>query len=122
MTNLISIVEIPTESFQRATDFYRSILNVNIQVIDMSGIQMGLFLCEDGSVNVALIHGGDYKPSDQGSLVYFNGGDDLQIILDKVEAGGGKVLIPKTEIDPENGFFATFIDSEGNKLGLHSTH
>lgn len=26
----------------------------------------------------------------------------------------------KKEIDPEMGFFALFIDTEGNKLGLHS--
>ena len=33
---------------------------------------------------------------------------------------GGKVAVPKTKISDEHGFFAIFIDSEGNKVGLHS--
>lgn len=115
---LISIVEIPTDSFQRATRFYESILDLEIQAIDMQGTKMGLFPGEDE--NVALVNGTDYKPSSQGTLVYLNGGEDLQVILDKIEKNGGKVIVPKTLIDSENGFFATFLDSEGNKLGLHS--
>ncbi|WP_051349983.1 VOC family protein [Dyadobacter alkalitolerans] len=120
MHNLISIVEIPTNSFRRSIDFYQSILSISIQVIDVEGTQMGLFTGEEGSVNVALVHGNDYKPSERGTLVYLNGGEDLQTILDKIETNGGRIVVPKTEIDPENGFFATFMDSEGNKLGLHS--
>lgn len=120
MKNLVSIVEIPTDSFQRAVKFYQSILGVSIEQLDMQGTKMGLFPSENGSVNVALIYGSDYKPSNSGALIYLNGGDDLQFILDKVKVNGGKVLIEKTEIDPENGFFATFVDSEGNKVGLHS--
>lgn len=122
MKNLVSIVEIPTDSFQRAVKFYQSILDISIEQLDMQGTEMGLFSGEKGSVNVALVHGPNYKPSDLGTLIYLNGGDNLQSVLDKVEMNGGEVVIPKTEIDPENGFFATFIDSEGNKVGLHSFH
>ncbi|MCF2518386.1 VOC family protein [Dyadobacter sp. CY351] len=120
MKNLVSIVEIPTDSFQRAVAFYQSILDLRIEQLDMQGTKMGLFSGEEGSVHVALIHGLDNKPSDRGTLIYLNGGDDLQLILDKVQPNGGKIVMQKTEIDPENGFFATFIDSEGNKVGLHS--
>ncbi|MCF0049076.1 VOC family protein [Dyadobacter sp. LJ53] len=120
MKNLVSIVEIPTDSFPRAVEFYQSILDVNIEELDMQGTKMGLFSGENGSVNVALIHGPGYKPSDLGTLIYLNGGEDLQLVLDKVQVNGGKVVTQKTEIDPENGFFAVFIDSEGNKVGLHS--
>ncbi|WP_160717067.1 VOC family protein [Chitinophaga solisilvae] len=120
MNNLISIVEIPTTSFARAVRFYQSVLAVDIQEIDMQGTQMGLFPGGADTVNVALVNGTDYKPSDQGTLVYFNGGEDLQAILDKIEVNGGKVLVPKTLIDAENGFYAMFTDSEGNRIGLHA--
>jgi predicted enzyme related to lactoylglutathione lyase len=69
---------------------------------------------------VQLINGSDYKTSADGTIVYLNGGDDLQKVADKIEANGGKVIIPKTGIAPEMGFFALFTDTEGNKLGLHS--
>ncbi|NSL86219.1 VOC family protein [Chitinophaga sp. Mgbs1] len=120
MNNLISIVEIPTTSFARAVRFYQSVLAVDIQEIDMQGTQMGLFPGGADTVNVALVNGTDYKPSDQGTLVYFNGGEDLQAILDKIEVNGGKVLVPKTLIDAKNGFYAMFTDSEGNRIGLHA--
>ena len=120
MKNLISIVEIPADSFARAVAFYQSVLDVKIEAIDMQGTQMGLFQADEGTVNVALVSGNDYKPADQGTLAYLNGGDDLQTVLDKVEPNGGKIIVPKTPIDPENGFFAMFTDSEGNRMGLHS--
>jgi len=64
---------------------------------------------------------GFYKPSaTDGPLIYLNGNPDLQIILDRVEAAGGKIIVPKTEINPDYGFMGVFIDTEGNRIGLHS--
>lgn len=120
MKNLISIVEIPADSFARAVAFYQSVLDVKIEAIDMQGTQMGLFQADEGTVNVALVSGTGYRPADHGTLAYLNGGEDLQAALDKVEPNGGKIIVPKTLIDPENGFFAMFKDSEGNRMGLHS--
>ena len=122
MNNLISIVEIPTADFSRAVKFYQSILNVSIEEIDMDGTQMGVLPSEEGTVNLCLVKGNDYKPTTDGAVVYLNAGNDLQPMLDKVEQNGGQVIVPKTEISPEMGFFALFIDTEGNKLGLHSIH
>jgi len=48
-----------------------------------------------------------------------NGGEDLSIALSKVESAGGKILLPKTAIGP-NGFMAHILDTEGNKVALHS--
>jgi predicted enzyme related to lactoylglutathione lyase len=62
-----------------------------------------------------------HKPSaTEGPLIYLNANPDLQGVLDKVEAAGGKVFVPKTEISPEYGFMGVFIDTEGNRIGLHS--
>ncbi len=120
MRHTISIVEIPTTDFSRASEFYQTILNIKIEVVAMEGIKMGLFPQTGDGISVQLIHGGDYKPSTDGAVVYLNGGNDLQPIVDKIKANGGQIIIPKTAIGPEMGFYAIFIDVEGNKLGLHS--
>ena len=121
MSNLISIVEIPTTDFSRAVKFYQTILGVAIEEMKMDGNQMGVLPNEEGTVNVVLVKGNDYKPTTDGAVLYLNAGNDLQTMLDKVAQNGGQVIVPKTEISPEMGFFALFIDTEGNKLGLHSS-
>jgi uncharacterized protein len=120
MKNLVSIVEIPTIDFSRAVKFYQAILDINIEEIDMGGVRMGLFPGEGESVSVALINSSDYKTSVDGTIVYLSAGKDLQVVLDKIKANGGKIITPKTEISPEMGFYAMFTDTEKNKLGLHS--
>ena len=60
-----------------------------------------------------------YEPTDKGTIVYLNGGEDLSVALSKVEAAGGKIILPKTAIGP-NGFMAHFSDTEGNRVALHS--
>lgn len=120
MKNLISIVEIPVTDFPRAVKFYRTILSINIEEMAMDGNQMGVLQSDLETVSVVLIKGSDYKPTTDGAVLYLNAGSDLQPVLDKVEKNGGQVIVPKTQISPEMGYFALFIDTEGNKLGLHS--
>ena len=120
MKNLISIVEIPTEDFSRAVTFYQAVLNISIEEIEMGGVRMGLFPNDGENVVVQLINGSEYKPSIDGTIVYLNAKDDLQTVANKIEANGGEIVVPKTEIGPEMGFYAMFRDTERNKLGLHS--
>lgn len=122
MKNSISIIEIPTSDFSRAVAFYQDILNIKIDEIKLGELKMGLFPNNGESTSVQLINGADYKPSINGTIVYLNGGNNLQTVADKIEAAGGKIVAPKTEIGSDMGFFALFIDSEGNKLGLYSSH
>jgi uncharacterized protein len=122
MKKLISIIEIPTTDFKRAVTFYQAILSVKLEMVDMEGIKMGMFPQTSDNISVQLIHGGDYKPSSDGTVVYLDGGDDLQKIADKIKVNGGTIVLPKTEIGPDMGFYSIFIDTEGNKLGLHSAH
>jgi predicted enzyme related to lactoylglutathione lyase len=123
MKTLISIFEIPAVDFSRAVNFYQNILKISIEEIDMGGVTMGLFPSEDdNSVSGAVIKGEDYKPSTDGVIIYLNAGDNLQVVLDRVETSNGKIVAPKTQISPEIGYYALFIDTEGNKVGLHSVN
>jgi predicted enzyme related to lactoylglutathione lyase len=89
--------------------------------MEIDGIRMGQFPNDGEDVFVQVIHGAEYRPSADGVVVYFNCGDDLQQVAANVAANGGRIIIPKTEIGPGMGFYAMFTDTEGNKLGLHST-
>lgn len=122
MKKVIAIVEIPATDFSRAVSFYKGILDIEIEEIEMGGIRMGLFPNDGEDVFVQVIQGAEYRPSADGVVVYFNCGDDLQKTAIEIEAKGGKMIVPKTEIGPEMGFYAMFTDTEGNKLGLHSTY
>lgn len=124
MKNAISWFEIPATDLARATRFYEAIFGVSLIPMDMDNIKMRMFPLDDmmNDVGGAVVDsGGFHKPSlTEGPLIYLNGNPDLQLVLDKVEAAGGKIMVPKTEISPEYGFMAVFIDTEGNRIGLHS--
>src|SRR5690606_11920094 len=98
---------------RRAIRFYENILGVAIEEATMGDTQLGVLPTDGGTVNVALVHGTDYKPTAEGVLLYLDAGDDLQPTLDKISQIGGQVIVPKTEISPEMGYFALFIDCEG---------
>lgn len=121
MKNSINWFEIPVTDFTRAKLFYETILGAELQQMEAMGMKSAFFPAEleNGGIGGCLIEGKGYEPSEKGSLVYLNGGDDLSVSLSKVESAGGKIILPKTSIGP-NGFMAHFIDSEGNKIGLHS--
>lgn len=120
MKSFVSIFEIPATEISRAVDFYQTILDIKIERMDFPGMQMGLFPSEGQTTYGVIVQGEDHKPSVNGVTIYLNGGDNLQIILDKVEKKGGKTIVPKTLHADESGYFAMLIDTEGNKIGLHS--
>lgn len=120
MNSFISIFEIPATEISRAVNFYQAILDIQIEKMDMPEMQMGIFPYENQMVTGVIIQAEGYKPSADGVTIYLNGGENLQVILDKVEKNGGKILVPKTLHADESGYFALFLDSEGNKIGLNS--
>ena len=125
MKNALNWFEIPVSDLDRAKQFYGTVLNgeLNVQPMGEDGT-MAILPSRDG-VGGALVKSDsddwDYTPSQKGSIVYLNGGNDLSVPLSKVETAGGKVLVDKMDIG-ENGFVAFFLDTEGNKVGLHSMH
>ncbi len=120
MKSHISIFEIPATEISRAIAFYQAILGIDIEKMEMPGMEMGVFPYEGHVVTGVIMKGEGYKPSADGVTIYLNGGDDLQNILDRVEKNGGTIIVPKTAHADESGFFALFLDTEGNKLGLNS--
>ncbi|TNJ43447.1 VOC family protein [Tamlana fucoidanivorans] len=119
--NMVGWFEIPVSDMARAKQFYEQVFQLQISVHDLGGLLMGWFPFEEGKEGAAgtLIKQESYIPSQEGVLIYFMS-DDVQKELDRVVAAGGKIYQPKTQISPEHGFMGVFIDSEGNRVALHS--
>ncbi len=120
-TNAINWFEIPVDEFDRARAFYSRIFDYEMPIMDMGPIRMGFLLFEQGKgVGGSIVKGDGLLPARDGTLVYLNAGDDLSTVLMRVDAAGGKVLMEKTLVAPGMGYYAHFLDSEGNKVALHS--
>jgi len=119
-TNALNWFEIPVKDIARAKRFYETIFNIDMQLIEMMGMQMVMFPSESPKSGGALVKSPNHKPSSEGALIYLNGNPDLQAVLDRIEAAGGKITMPKTFINTETGSMAFFLDTEGNLVGVHS--
>jgi predicted enzyme related to lactoylglutathione lyase len=120
MKSYISMFEIPATDISRAINFYQALLDIKIEKMDVEGMQMGILPYEGQMVTGIIIKADGYKPSADGVTIYLNAGENLQVVLDRVEKNGGQILMPKTAHADESGYFAIFLDSEGNKIGLNS--
>ena len=118
--NSLNWFEIPVIDFERARKFYGEIYDFDMPSVTMGENVLGFFPVQPKHIGGAIIKGEGCSPSQDGTLVYLNGGDDLNEILARVEEAGGQVIAEKTSISADHGFFALFIDSEGNKVALHS--
>ncbi len=116
MEKLISWVEIPAADFKRAVDFYNAVFRMELQEIDCGAEKMACFPTGEGAISFAE----GFEPSANGVLVSLNAAGDLEGTLERIRRQGGSVVREKTKIEAEGrGYFALFIDSEGNKVGLY---
>lgn len=124
MAPAITWFQIPATDMARAKTFYETICDIKLEPMDAGpGMDMAGFPADrrQGEIGGAVVCGEGAVPSATGTAVYLNANPDLQVALDRVEAAGGKILMPKTAIDMEGaGNFAMIADTEGNTVGLHS--
>jgi uncharacterized protein len=120
MVNALNWFEIPVTDFERAKKFYETLFDGAIMEVPFPGGKYGMLPSDmQAGVGGGIALGEGFVPSENGTIVYLNGGDDLNIPLARIEKAGAKILMPKTAIG-ENGFMAHFIDTEGNRVALHS--
>ena len=119
--NFITWFEIPAYNHYRSVAFYNYVFSIEITTVELNGFAMGFFPANNG-VTGAIVTGNGCISSENGPLVYLNGGEDLNNVLYKVNEAGGRVIMEKTFLSETAGYFALFIDSEGNRLALHSKH
>ena len=121
-TNSLNWFEIPVRDMARAKHFYQVIFSIHMDEMEMMGMKMAGFPGEPGSgrVSGALVQSENHIPSAEGVVLYLNANPDMNPVLSRIQLEGGQVVLHKTSISPEIGYMAFFIDTEGNKVGLHS--
>jgi uncharacterized protein len=119
MEKLFSWIEIPASDFSRAVKFYSSLLGAELKSTGSGSEKMAFFPSGQGAVSYAP----GFAPSPNGVLVSLDAQDKLDETIKLIAGIGGQIVQQKTKIEAENcGYFALFIDSEGNKLSLHGNN
>lgn len=119
LKDYVSWFEIPAVNFAQAVNFYNTIYQINMETNVTETHSVAYFPIKNG-VGGAIVAGVGSVPSASGPLLYLNAGNDLNDVLGRIEEAGGRIVMQKTLISEDAGYFAIFIDSEGNKLALHS--
>ena len=117
----LSWFEIPAADLPRATRFYEAMLERELKPETMGPLRLAIFAYEQPGVGGCLIAGDGYKPAASGTVVYLSV-DALDGALERAKSAGGKVVLPKTALPEGMGYYAHIIDSEGNRVGVHSLH
>ena len=112
-------VDIPVNDLDRAIGFYSAVLGTPVKKQEYPGMTIGLLPGTDADVTGCLHRSASDRPSDHGPLLYLNCKGRLDEAIAAVEPGGGKILQAKHAIGPY-GFRAMVLDSEGNRIALHS--
>ena len=116
MKKVISWVEIPARNMERAINFYNALLGLDLKLLDFGEEKMACFPNDEGAISQAP----GFNPSKDGVLVSLNMGDGLDEAIRILQEKGGKLVKPKCKIEAEGrGYFAIFMDPEGNRVGLY---
>lgn len=119
--NFVGWFEIPVNDMERAVKFYNTIFNIKLTQMETGDLEMFSFPFVEGGYGAggALVkHADFYTPSIDGILLYF-ATDNIDKVLQSVLQVGGKVLQERKQIT-SNTYMGLFLDSEGNRIALHS--
>ena len=123
---MIGWFEIPVKDMDRAVAFYNAVFQIKIMVHNLGNLVMGWFPSAEnpeakGAGGSLVLNKEHYKPSTEGTLIYFTSqSGDISDELSRIEKAGGKIMQAKTQISEDHGYMAIFLDTEGNRMALHS--
>lgn len=123
MRPTINWFEIPVTNMSRAVKFYQTLTGKTItpETFGPPGEEMAMLPVDEKEAVTGCLQLSPYsKPSQDGSLLYLNANPGIDAWIGRVEKAGGKILTPRTALPPGMGFFAIFLDCEGNRVGLYA--
>jgi predicted enzyme related to lactoylglutathione lyase len=117
--NTVCWVDIPVTNIDRAMKFYTAVLGEAVSKQTMPGMEFALLPHAEDNVSGCLVVMHGNQPSATGPLVYLSVEGRIDDAIKQARDGGGKILNEKEQIGPY-GFRAIVLDSEGNRVALHS--
>ena len=109
--------DIPVAELDRARDFYSAVLGVGVAKETFGETSFCVIDHEDGNGGCLVINPDNV--SQRGALLYLNTDGRIRDALAQAEKHGGSIIEPLHSIGP-HGFRAIVLDSEGNRIALHS--
>lgn len=121
MMNPVSWFEIPAKDFNRACDFYKAAFGFEYQFMDVNNHKMAFLPYEMNASGAsgAIIYGETGVPSKEGCIVYLFVGDHIESAIEKIKKAGGEITLDVMDI-PGGGVYSQFLDTEGNRVGIHA--
>jgi predicted enzyme related to lactoylglutathione lyase len=134
-------IQIPSKKLERAVKFYENVFDTSFILEELNDIPHAIF--KNGKTGKKLINGAiievkEIQNLNVGPVLYFNATGNFENILELIQENKGLILksktlitspeendtfiIPNTYIDEKPGYYAHFIDSEGNKMGLYGSN
>lgn len=110
--------DLPVANLDRAEKFYAAVMGVKVERQYYGDFVFSMF--EHGEGNGGCLIVKSEEISAVGTLIYFNVDGRIRDAVSQVATLGGKVLQETHAIGP-HGFRAVILDSEGNRIALHST-
>lgn len=126
-TNVITWFEIPVLDTSRAKIFHENILDIEMKTlfVEETAEELTFFPFDpsviqatSGRVTGVLTKSKNARPAADGTKVYLNAYPEIDLVINRVEKAGGKIITPKMQI--KAGFIAVIEDTEGNHVGLHA--
>jgi uncharacterized protein len=123
MQHAIDWFEIPVLDMNRAMKFYQTMSGNKLrrEPFGAPGEELAVFEGSgEGCVQGALLLRKGAQPGTAGTLVYLNAAPSIDAWLGRVAAAGGSIPLPKMALPDGMGFIAHIMDTEGNRVGLHT--
>ena len=119
MANTFVWADIPVADMDRARKFYAAVLETEVPLMDGANGDVALLPMEPGDMSGDLVRSDIRTPGAPGVTIYLDSKGDPEGMIERAVAAGGEVGMPVTDMGEMVGSIGFFIDSEGNRIGVH---
>ena len=118
MTDRVVWFDLPVADLDRATRFYAAMLGIKVSKEKMGNFSFSV-LDHGPEGNGGCLIPNAAEVSDKGVLIYLNVDGRIRDAVKQAEKNGGRV-VQAVETIGQHGVRAIVLDSEGNRVALHS--
>ena len=119
MANTFVWADIPVADMERARKFYAAVLQTEVPLMDGANGDVALLPMNPGDMSGDLVKSDTRTPGAPGVTIYLDSKGDPEGMIERAVAAGGKVGAPVADMGEMVGSIGFFIDSEGNRIGVH---